>query len=140
MRRKKTLPLDELPALQHAPEVAHQLGMVEGVGEGVDRPAEVVRHQVEGLGDLRGELADPELGVEEDGAHLGAGQEVVHVVGELGQLGDLALVLGIDRVQLLVDALQLLVRALQLLVGRLQLLVGGLQLLVAGLALLDGRL
>ena len=50
---------------------------------------------------------------------------------------DLALVLGVDRVELLVDALQLLVRALQLLVRRQQLLVRGLQLLVAGLELLD---
>ena len=54
--------------------------------------------------------------VEEDRADLGARQQVVHVVGELGQLGDLALVLGVDRVELLVDALELLVRALQLLV------------------------
>ena len=53
---------------------------------------------------------------------------------------DLALVLGVDRVELLVDALQLLVGALQLLVRGEQLLVRGLQLLVAGLELLDRRL
>ena len=98
--------------------------VVELVRERLDRPPDVVRHEVEGLGDLRRELADRELRVEEDRADVGARQQVVHVVGELGQLGDLALVLGVDRVELLVDALQLLVRALQLLVGRLQLFVG----------------
>ena len=67
-------------------------------------------------------------------------EQVVHVGGQLGQLGDLGLVLGVDGVQLLVDRVQLLVGALQLLVRGDQLLVGGLQLLVAGLHLLDGRL
>ena len=69
-----------------------------------------------------------------------AREEVLHVVGHLLELGDLVLVLRVDRVELLVDRLQLLVGAVQLLVGGDQLLVGGLQLLVAGLHLLDGRL
>ena len=110
------------------------------VREGLDRPADVVREQAERVGDLRRELPDPQLAVEEDRADVGAGQEVVHVVGELGQLGDLALVLGVDRVELLVDALQLLVRALELFVRRLQLLVRGLELLVARFELLDRSL
>src|SRR6185312_11609776 len=58
----------------------------------------------------------------------------------LGELRDLPLVLGIDRVELLVDALELFVRALELLVRRLELLVGGRELLVARLELLDRRL
>ena len=69
--------------------------------------------------------------VEEDGADLRARQEVVHVVRQLGELRDLALVLGVDGVELLVDALELFVGALQLLVRRQELLVGRLQLLVA---------
>ncbi len=59
---------------------------------------------------------------------------------QLGELGDLPLVLGVDGVELLVDALELLVGALELLVRREQLLVRGLELLVARLELLDRRL
>ena len=132
--------LDRLPGRQHAPQIFDQLRVTHLVREGLDRPADVVRQQAEGVGDLRRELADPQLSVEEDRADVGAGQQVVHVVGQLGQLGDLPLVLGVDRVELLVDALQLFVRALQLFVRRLQLLVRGLQLLVARLELFDGRL
>ena len=82
-----------------------------------------MRHQVERLCDLACELANPHLLVEKDRPDLGARQQVVHVVRELGQLRDLALILGVDGVELLVDALQFLVRALQLLVRGLQLLV-----------------
>ncbi len=90
--------------------------------------------------DLRREFPDLELPVEEDGADVRARQEVVHVVGELGEIGDLPLVLRVHRVELLVDALELLVRALQLLVGGEELFVRRLQLFVARLELLGRRL
>ena len=107
------------------------------VGERLDRPADVVRQQSKRLGNLRRELPNPQLAVKEDRADLGAGQQVVHVVGQLGQLGDLALVLGVDGVELLVHALQFLVGALQLLVRRLQFFVRRLQFLVARFELFD---
>ncbi len=78
--------------------------------------------------------------IEEDGADVRAGEQVLHVVAELGQLHDLALVLGVHGVELFVHALELFVRALELLVGRQELLVGGLELLVRGLELLGRRL
>ncbi len=78
--------------------------------------------------------------IQEDHAHLGAAQQIIHVVGHFSQFDDFLLVLGVDRVQFLVDRVQLLVGALQLFVRGHELLVGGLQLLVAGLHLFDGGL
>ncbi len=114
--------------------------MAEPVREALDAAPLVGIDQVEGLGHLRCELPDAQLLVQEDRVHVGRPEEVLHVVGHLLELGDLVLVLRVDRVELLVDRLQLLVGAVQLLIGSDQLLVGGVQLLVAGLHLLDGRL
>ena len=76
-----------------------------------------------------------EAPVDHDDPHERRREEVRHVVVERSQFVHFGLVLGVDRVQLLVDALQLFVGALQLLVGRQQLLVGGLQLRVDALEL-----
>ena len=105
----------------------------------IDRP-DVVGQQSKRLRNLRREFANAQLAVKEDRADLRAGQQIVHVVGQLGQLRDLALVLGVDGVQLLVHALEFLVGALQLLVRRLQFFVRGLQFLVARFELFDRRL
>ena len=112
-----------------------------------DGPADIDLPQVDGPAGGRRELTDAQLPIQEHRADVGALQQVVHVVIELGQLQDAGLVLGVDRVELLVDGVQLLVGALELLVGgqqflvaRLLLLVGGLQLLDRGLEVLPGVL
>ncbi len=102
--------------------------------------AHVVRLELEEIGGERRVLADAQVGVEVDGRHVDALQQVADVAVHFRELGVLALVLGVDGVQLLVDAVQLLVDALQLLVGSDHLLVGRLQLLVGCLQLLHGRL
>ena len=114
--------------------------MLDAVREPVERPPDVLREQLERARHLAREPADAQLIVEEEHADVDAVQQVVEVVGELGELRDLALVLGVDRVELLVDRVQLLVGALQLLVRGDELLVRGLELLVRRLELLDGRL
>ena len=76
-----------------------------------------------------------EAPVDHDDPHERRREEVRHVVVERSQFVHFGLVLGVDRVQLLVDALQLFVGALQLLVGRQQLFVGSLQLRVDALEL-----
>ncbi len=131
------LALDRLARREDVPEVVHELRVIHLVGERRDRAPDVVDDEVERLGDLGRELPDSELRIEEDRADLGAGQEVVHVVRQERQLRDLPLVLGVDRVELLVDALELLVRALQLFVRGLELLVRSLELFVGALQLLD---
>jgi hypothetical protein len=90
------------------------------VVEGGQQPPDVVLDQAEQLVRPRRELADPQLVVEEDRGHVDAFEQVADVAIELGQLRNLHLVFGVDRVQLLVDAVQLLVDGLQLLVRRLQ--------------------
>ena len=103
------------------------------------RPPHVRLDQVDQLGDGGGEASDAHLLVHKDGAHAGAGQEVVHVVVGLGEFEDLLLQLGVDRVQLLVERLQLFLGGLQLLVGGLQFFVHRLHLLVYGFELFGGR-
>ena len=66
---------DRLPGRQDTLEIVDQIRVVHRVRERLDRPPDVVRHQAEGPGHLRRELADPELSVEEDRADLGAGQQ-----------------------------------------------------------------
>ena len=120
------LALDDLAGLEHLFDVLDQPVVLQRVGEGIEAAAHVLGQQVEGLADLGGELADPQLGIEKQRVDVGAFEQVVDVGGQLGQLGDLRLVLGVDRVELLVDRVKLLVGALQLLVRGDELLVGGL--------------
>ncbi len=134
------VPFEGLRRIEHAADVLHQRPVLDVVREIVDPPSHVLRQQVEHVGDLRRELADRQLAIEEYRMHFGACQQAVHVGVQLGQLGDLLLVLGVDGIQFLVHRVKLLVGALQLLVRCHQLLVGRLQLLVAGLQLLDRRL
>ena len=77
------------PDLQHPLQVVQQVLVLDVVGERIQPPAHVLGQQVEGLADLGGELAQPQLAVDEQGVHLGGLEQVVHVRRELGQLGDL---------------------------------------------------
>ena len=83
----------------------------------IDRATDVAVQNLEDASDRGREPADGQVFVEEQGRDPGAGHQVVQIVGEFGQLDDLALVLGVDRMQFFVDRLQLLVGALQLLVA-----------------------
>ena len=132
--------LEALSARAHAGEQIDEARHVEVVDEPVDAAADVGRDEVEDLGHRGRELADREILIEEQRVDLRAQQEVVHVVGQLGQLVDLLLELGVDGVQLLVDRVQLLVDRVQLLVAGEQFFVGRLQLLVADLELFDRRM
>ena len=115
--------------------------------EVTDRPAEVRRQHVEHLG-RRGRVAtDAQVGGNRDHRYISAGEQVVDVVVEPGELGVTILELLVGRGQLLVDRLQLLfrglqlfVRALQLLVGREYFLVGRFELLVRRILIFDRRL
>ncbi len=90
----------------------------DGVDEAVDAATDVGFDQVEDFCHFRRESADAELIVEEDRVDVSAREQVVHVVGEFGQLLDLVLVLRVDRVQFFVHRMELFVGRLQLLVGR----------------------
>ena len=115
--------------------------------EVADRPADVVGQHVEYLG-RRGRVAtDAQVGGNRDHRYISAGEQVVDVVVEPGELGVANLELLVDRGQLLIDRLQLLfrglelfVRALQLLVGRKYFFVGRFQLLVRRILIFDRRL
>ena len=96
--------------------------------------------QGDDVGHRRGKLADAQILVKKHRADVGALQQVVHVVIQIGQLLDLRLILSIDAVELLVDRLQFLVGALQLLVRGQQFLVGRLLLFVGRFEFLDGGL
>ena len=136
-RCPRSAPRPCTPSLQHALDVGDQRRVRRSCVKLRERPADVLRQDLEDLGDARRELADAQLAIEEHRRDVGAVQQVLDVVVELLQLGVLLLVLRVDGVELLVDRVQLLVRALQLLVRGDQLLVGRLQLLVGRLELLD---
>src|SRR6185503_12204225 len=104
--------LDRLAAREHSAEILKQPPMLEVACEVFDRSSDVMGQKIERLGELRGKPPDPELAIEEDGSDLGAGEQIVHVVRQLGELSDLLLVFGVDRVELLIDALELFVGAL----------------------------
>ena len=87
-----------------------------------------MRHDVELAAHVFGEFADIEIVVQEQDADHRGRQEVRQVVGGVGELVELLLVLGVDRVELLVGCLQLLVGGEQLLVGGLQLLIDRLKM------------
>ena len=70
----------------------------------IGRPRSL-RQQVKHLRGARREVANAQLRVQKHRTNVGAGEEVLHVVAQLGQIADLALVLGVDGVELLVDAL-----------------------------------
>lgn len=132
--------LADLAGGEHFPHQTQQVVDLQTVRDVLDRPADVLRQQVDLSGDRGRELAHAQIAVEKDRPDLGALKKIVDVVVELDELLDLALVLRVDGVELLVDGVQLFVGALQLLVGGEQLLVGGLELLVGGFQLLDRRL
>jgi hypothetical protein len=66
------------------------------VGEDLDGAAYVLRQDLKRVGDFRRELANAEVAVEENRPHIRAPQQVIHIVGQLGQLRYLPLVLRID--------------------------------------------
>ncbi len=82
----------------------------------VDSSANILRQDMENVGDPRREFADAQIAVEEDRADIDALQQVVHVAGQLCQLRDLALMFRVDGVQLFVDRVQFLVGTLEFLV------------------------
>src|SRR5579871_6112116 len=106
------LPLDGRPVAQDATEVLRELGVLDGIREGLDRAPYILREQVERVRNARGKLANLQLRIEKDRSHVGGRQEVLHVVRDFRQIRDLPLILRIDRVELLVDALELLIGAL----------------------------
>ena len=132
--------LHRLQILYYCADVVHQLVVCIGDGEMIERPAEIGVAQVRDARERRRELADAEMAIEIERTDLDVFQQIVDVVVEADHLLNLGLVLGIDRVQLLVDGLQFLVGALQLFVRGNQLLVGRLQLFIRRFQLLDGRL
>ncbi len=131
---------NRLFCLQHFGHVVEQTVVQQIVGKAIDAPADVLRQNLERLADLRREFADAQLAVQKHRADVGAAEQVVHVVGQHGQLANLPLVLGVDGVQLFVDRVQFLVGALQFLVGCDEFFVGRLQFLVGRFHLLDGGL
>ena len=109
--------------LQHLLAVGQQVGHAELGGDVLDRAAHVRGDQVEQLDGRGRELPDVEGGVEEQRGDVGAGQQVVEVVGGGLQLRHLLFKLVVERRQFLVERLQLFLRGLQFLVARLELLV-----------------
>jgi hypothetical protein len=73
-----------------------------------ERPPAIGRDQVEDRRCGRREAADDEIAVEEDRRDQGALEQVAQVGVGVVELVDLAVELGVDRMQLLVDRLQLL--------------------------------
>jgi hypothetical protein len=121
------------------PGLAHQLHRIqhgEEVGDMIEGVSHIAVDEFEGRDRLGGEFADHQVLVEKDGAQFGAQQQFV----QLGQFDDLALVLGVDRIEFLVDRLQLFIGGLQLLHRGLQVLAGELQLLLQILNALSGLL
>ena len=96
--------------------------------------------QVEQLGGSRSEEANLHLSVEKNRPNLGRLDQVAEISTHPVEIFDPLLMLGVDRVELLIDRVQLLIGTLQLLIGGKQLLVGGLQLLIARFKLFDRRL
>ena len=74
----------------------------------LDGPAHILGDQVEQLGGGRSEPLDAQLPVQEQGADLGAGQQVVDVVVDLGEFVDLVVEFGVHRHQLFIGGLELL--------------------------------
>src|SRR2546427_9406720 len=124
-----------------------QVGKIQVRSDVADRPAEVGRDQVQDRRGHGSEAPDPRIAAEHDDRYVDAGEQVVQVVVELGEL-DISVLqllvhggeLFVDRLELLLRGLELLIRALQFLVARQELLVGRLQLLVVRFALFDDRL
>src|SRR5690606_31595407 len=100
------LSLDTGTMLEHLLEVLENSWVVEAMGEAGDRAPHVSCEQVKELGDGGRELADAEVLIEEYRPDVGRSEQVVHVVGELGELRNLVLELCIDGVELLVDGLK----------------------------------
>jgi hypothetical protein len=131
------LALDRRKVLQHLAGMLGENFVDQLMGEIGDRPADVGVGDVEELGDPWREHADPQLGVEEQGADIGGDDDVLEVAVRCADRVELALQLRIDGLQLLVHRLQLLLRGLELLGGRAVLLVDRLQLLVGDAQVLD---
>ena len=132
--------LDGDVLVQHALDVRDQRRVLQIVSEGPDRTPDVLREDLEGLRDARGEFPDAQLPVQENRRDVGPIEQVLDVVVQLLQFRVLFLILRVDGVQLLVDGVELLVRALELLVRGNQLLVRRLKLFVRRLELFDRRL
>ena len=129
--------LGRLIGAKHLAAELHEIDHREIVGDVPEAPPDILLSDVELLGDILRVLADIEVPVDHHDADQGRRQEVRHIVVDPDELIDLALILGIDRVELLVDRLQLLVGALEFLVGGQQLFICRLQLGVDRLELGD---
>ena len=102
--------------------------------------AHVAEDEVDDAAGGRGEAHDAQLVIDENGADVGAGQQVVHVIVGPREAEDFGLEFGVDRIEFLVERLQLLLGGLEFFVGRLQFFVDGLHFLVGGLEFLAGAL
>ena len=96
----------------------------------IDRATDIVIQYPEDTPDLWSKAADGQIFIQDQRGDLNAGHQIIQIVVKLGQLHDLALMFGIDRMQFFVNRLQLLVGALQFLVAGEQFLVSRLQFLV----------
>lgn len=125
---RRDLLVDGHEAAQNRLRILHDVDVLEQMRDDLDAATHVMRHDVELAAHVFGEFADIEIVVQEQDADHRRRQEVRQVVGGVGELVELLLVLGVDRVELLVGSLQLLVGGEQLLVGCLQLLVDRLKM------------
>ncbi len=73
------------------------------MSKGVDSPPNILRQKLEDARHLRSEFPHTQIAIQKRDAFLQILEEIVQIVGHLGQLDNLPLVLRVDRVQLFVD-------------------------------------
>lgn len=128
---------DGLTASQHGHYVFKQIFAFKVMGKAVDSPAHILGKKVENPPDLRRKFADAEIPIDEDRGDIGAVQQIIHVISELGQLADLFLVFRVDGIELFIHRVQFFVGALQFFIAGDELFVARLEFFVAGFEFFD---
>lgn len=131
-------PVDRRQVLQNGLSVGNDVFFGERMRKDLQRPTNVLSHQLKFSSNIFCEFTDIEFAVDKKDADHGRRQEVSKVVVHHRELIELLLVFGINRIEFFIDGLQFFIGALQFLIGCQKLFIGRLQFFVYGLKFTDG--
>ena len=133
------LPVDGFFGFENSTNVFEKIAL-EIMSESLNRSSNVLRQQVKRPSNFRCESSYIQVTVEKNNTYVGTAEQVVYIVGHLGQLNNFLLILTVDGVKFFVDRLQFFVGALHFLVGGDKFFVGRLKFFVGRFQLLDSGL